>query len=237
MVVGYAAGGGFSILARTGRGARSATVAGALAGSAGGLGLALAVLLTGVPSTTRCRVLGCGRRHPPALDSLGAFFLAVVAVVSLPASLFGWAYTAGHRCPGGLGFLGLTFNLFLLGMSLVPCAGNVFTFVAAWEVMSLSSYFLVLTGADDEDTRRAGLWYIAMTHLGFVMLLPMFFLMAPGAQATSFADLRTGAAALSVGGRSAVFLLALLAFGSKVGIVPCVWLPRAARPRRVTSRR
>jgi len=130
------------------------------------------------------------------------------------------------------------FNLFLLGMSVVPCADNVFTFAAAWEVMSLSSYFLVLTGADDEDTRRAGLWYIAMTHLGFVMLLPMFFLMAPGADATSFADLRAGAAALSAGGRTTVFLLALAAFGSKAGIVPLhVWLPRAhpAAPSHVSA--
>jgi hydrogenase-4 component B len=130
------------------------------------------------------------------------------------------------------------FNGFLLGMSGVACAANVFTFVLAWELMALASYFLVMTGGEDEDTRQAGLWYAAMTHFGLVLLLPMFFLMAPDAGATSFADLRAGAAALTPGARSLVFVLALAAFGSKAGIVPLhVWLPRAhaAAPSHVSA--
>ena len=239
MVAGYAAGGGASVMARTGRAATAATAAGALAGSAGGLALALSVLVTGVPFDLAwpgwlAAVGGILLR----LDPLGAFFLAVIALVGLPASLYGWAYTAGHQGRGGLGFLGLMFNLFLLSMSVVASAGNVFTFVAAWEAMSVTSYFLVMTDADREETRRAGLWYVAMTHVGLVMLLPMFFVMAPGPDQTSFADLRTGASALSAGGRNAVFLLALAAFGSKAGIVPLhVWLPRAhpAAPSHVSA--
>ena len=130
------------------------------------------------------------------------------------------------------------FNGFLLGMSLVPCAGNIFTFVLAWELMAVSSYFLVMTESENADTRQAGLWYAAMTHLGLVLLLPMFLLMAAGREATTFADLRTGAATLTAGTRNAVFLLALAAFGSKAGIVPLhVWLPRAhpAAPSHVSA--
>jgi NADH:ubiquinone oxidoreductase subunit 5 (subunit L)/multisubunit Na+/H+ antiporter MnhA subunit len=77
-----------------------------------------------------------------------------------------------------------------------------------------------------------------MTHFGFVLLLPMFLVMAPSADATAFADLRAGATALSPGARSAVFVLALVAFGSKAGIVPFhVWLPRAhpAAPSHVSA--
>jgi hydrogenase-4 component B len=120
------------------------------------------------------------------------------------------------------------FNGFLLGMSLVPCAANIFTYLLAWELMAVTSYLLVMTEHDHADTREAGLWYIAMTHVGLVLLLPMFLLMAPAAGATTFADLRAGAAALPAGTRNSVFVLALVAFGSKAGIVPLhVWLPRA----------
>ena len=42
-----------------------------------------------------------------------------------------------------LRLLGAMLNLFLLTMSLVPCAGNVLTFLLMWEGMSLTSYFLV----------------------------------------------------------------------------------------------
>jgi hydrogenase-4 component B len=77
-----------------------------------------------------------------------------------------------------------------------------------------------------------------MTHFGLVLLLPMFFLMAPGTDRMTFADLHTGAAALPASVRSVVFLLAVLAFGSKAGIVPLhVWLPRAhpAAPSHVSA--
>src|SRR2546422_10473369 len=123
---------------------------------------------------------------------------------------------------------GLMFNVFLLGMSLVACAGNIFTFVLAWELMSLASYFLVMTEADVIETREAGLWYIAMTQFSLVTLLPMFLLLAPGAERTAFADLRVGAAHLTPQLRGIVFLLAVVGFGSKAGLVPLhVWLPRA----------
>src|SRR5713101_5612253 len=172
------------------------------------------------------------------IDLLGAFFLALVAAVSLPAAIYGTAYMAeydGHR---SLPVFGLMFNAFLLGMSLVPCAGNIFTFVLAWELMAVASYFLVMTESEHADTRQAGLWYAAMTHLGLVLLLPMFFLLAAGSAGTAFADLRAGATIVTAGTRNVVFLLALAAFGSKAGIVPLhVWLPRAhpAAPSHVSA--
>ena len=64
---------------------------------------------------------------------------------------------------------------------------------------------------------------------------------APGGAArpsTAFADLRAAAAALPPATRNAVFLLALLGFGSKAGIVPLhVWLPLAhpAAPSHVSA--
>ncbi len=130
------------------------------------------------------------------------------------------------------------FNGFLGGMSLVTTAGNVFTFLFAWELMALTSYFLVMTEPEHPETREAGLWYAAMAHVALILLLPMFLLMAPRADATTFADLRLGAKALSPLARNGVFLLAFVAFGSKAGVVPLhVWLPRAhpAAPSHVSA--
>jgi hydrogenase-4 component B len=162
------------------------------------------------------------------VDRLGAIFLALVAVVALFAAIYGVSYTGSYGGRRSLGFFGLMFNGFIVAMLAVPCAGNVFTFLLSWELMAITSYFLVMTESEDAEVRRAGLWYAVMTHAGFVLLLPMFFLMAPSADATTFADLRGGAAALPPATRSLVFVLALVAFGSKAGVVPLhVWLPRA----------
>ncbi len=72
-------------------------------------------------------------------------------------------------------------NLFLLTMSLVPCAANVLTFLLMWEGMSLTSYFLVLTETEEPDTILAGGWYLAMTHAGLALVLAAFLLLAAGA--------------------------------------------------------
>ena len=239
MAFGYAGGACLSLVASSDRSARVFTALGAVAGCIGGLAAAVSVLRTRVPvEAVLPNLVSAAGGIVIRLDLLGAFFLALITAVSLPAAIYGTTYMAEYEGRCSLRVFGLMFNAFLLGMSLVPCAANIFTFVLAWELMAVSSYFLVMTDSENSDTRQAGLWYAAMTHLGLVLLLPMFFLMAGGSEATAFADLRTGAATLTAGTRNAVFLLALAAFGSKAGIVPLhVWLPRAhpAAPSHVSA--
>src|SRR5262249_47858632 len=94
--------------------------------------------------------------------------------------------------------------------------------------MSLAAYWLVLTEHDKSGTMRAGIWYIAMTHAGFVALMAMFLLLSGNDLTTSFSEMRTNAAAFSSSVRNVIFVLALFGFGSKAGIVPLhVWLPMA----------
>ena len=239
MAAGYLGGAAGAVLSRSSAAARAFTALGAAIGGLAGLAAAARVLLTGTPVETAVPGLllaagGLSLR----LDVLGAFFLGLVSFVSLPAVAYGAAYTRTYDGRRPLGLLGLMLNVFLLGMSLVPAAANVLTFVLAWEVMSVASYFLVMTEPDDADTRLAGLWYAGMTHFGLVLLLPMFFLLVPAGGGTGFGDLRAGASALSGTMRSVVFVLAVVAFGSKAGLVPLhVWLPRAhpAAPSHVSA--
>ena len=239
MVVAYLAGAVASALAPSARVARYVAAAGAAVGSLGGLTLAAAVLATGQQVQIALPdLLAVAGGFALRLDVLGAFFLILISIVALPAALYGVPYTRAYDGRYSLRVVGLTFNLFLLGMSIVPCASNILTFLLGWELMSVASYFLVMTESDDADTRSAGLWYAGMTHFGFVLLLPMFFLMAPEGGGTTFADLQLSAASLPSATRGVVFVLAVLAFGSKAGLVPLhVWLPRAhpAAPSHVSA--
>jgi formate hydrogenlyase subunit 3/multisubunit Na+/H+ antiporter MnhD subunit len=172
-----------------------------------------------------------------SLDSLGAFFLAIVGFTGAPAALYGVEYLRpldgrrrGRAINAGL-------NLFLAGMCLVPAADNVITFLFSWELMAVSSYVLVICGAREDEAPAAGLWYAVMTHAGFIALVAAFLTLAHGG-ALDFPAMRAHAAELSSGARLAVFLLGLLAFGSKAGLVPLhVWLPRAhpAAPSHVSA--
>ena len=221
MLAGHAFGAAVAVLAPRGGLVRRLVAAGAVVGSGAGLGLALEVFISGVPFVLEVpTLLSIADGLVFRLDALGAFFLGLVGLVAIPCAIYGVGYSEAYEGRCSLRLLGAMLNLFLLTMSLVPCAGNVLTFLLMWEGMSLTSYFLVLTETDEPDTVQAGGWYLAMTHAGLALLLAAFLLLAAGAVTSDFGDLRAAAPALSPAARNAVFLLALLGFGSKAGVIP-----------------
>lgn len=157
MLAGYALGAALAVLSPGGRVARRLVAAGVVVGAGAGLALALAVLLTGAVFVLEVpAVLSGADGLLFRLDTLGAFFLGLVGLVAIPCGIYGAAYSEAYEGRYSLRLLGAMLNLFLLTMSLVPCAGNVLTFLLMWEGMSLTSYFLVLTEADEPDTVLAG---------------------------------------------------------------------------------
>ncbi|HSF02206.1 MAG TPA: proton-conducting transporter membrane subunit, partial [Solirubrobacterales bacterium] len=239
MVLGHLVGAGGALVARTGSSARGFTAAGAVVGSAAGLALALAALIWGATFQLEIpELLAIAGGVSLRLDRLGAFFLLVVEVVALPAALYGGAYSRAYEGGSTLRGLGAMLNVFLLALGLVPLADNIITFLLLWEIMSVASYFLVLTESEHRETRQAGLWYLAMAHGGLVLVMVAFLLLGTSASSTGFADLRAAAAGLPDGVRNAVFILALVGFGSKAAVVPLhVWLPLAhpAAPSHVSA--
>jgi hydrogenase-4 component B len=167
------------------------------------------------------------------LDSLSAFFLAVVALGAAAASLFALGYGRHEPEPGRV----LPFYpAFLAGMSIVVLADDAFTFLVSWEFMSLSSWALVMAHQRVPDNVRAGYVYLIMASFGTLALLLMFGLLAGPDGGYAFADIR--GAQLSAGVSAAILVLALIGAGSKAGLVPLhVWLPLAhpAAPSHVSA--
>ena len=80
------------------------------------------------------------------LDRLSAFFLLIIAVGTLPPTLYAMAYARHYgEKQASLGFM---LNVFIPSMMLVVLARNVLTFLVFWEAMSLASYFLVMTESE-----------------------------------------------------------------------------------------
>lgn len=153
------------------------------------------------------------------LDPLGGVFAAIVAGVALASSVFGIGY-ARHRLIDDL-----TYPLFILTLLIVTGAGNVYTFLAAWEGMALTSFVLVL--GDGAGARRpAATLYLVMTHIATVFVVAPFFIVARASGSTDFATM--SGASLSVPMASLAFLFAVAGFGTKAGLIPLhIWLPRA----------
>jgi formate hydrogenlyase subunit 3/multisubunit Na+/H+ antiporter MnhD subunit len=165
------------------------------------------------------------------LDALAAFFLVVVNLGGAGASLFGIGYGRHEHAPGRV----LPFYpAFLAGMNLVVLADDAFSFLLAWEFMSLSSWALVVAHHHEADNTRAGYIYILMASFGTLTLLLAFGLLSGGTGGYTFTEIRGGTGVLP----AVVLILALLGAGSKAGLVPLhVWLPLAhpAAPSHVSA--
>ncbi len=165
------------------------------------------------------------------IDALAAFFLAVANFGGAAASLFAIGYGEHETLPGRV----LPFYpAFLAGMNLVVLADDAFTFLVAWEFMSLTSWALVMAHHEDPENRRAGFIYIVMASFGTLCLLLAFGLLAGGSGRYSFDEMRLATADFP----GLVLILVILGAGSKAGLVPLhVWLPLAhpAAPSHVSA--
>jgi formate hydrogenlyase subunit 3/multisubunit Na+/H+ antiporter MnhD subunit len=161
-----------------------------------------------------------------ALDPLGAIFVVITAVVAIASTLY-WLGYASHGLSSRTASAAMP--VFVTSMLLVPAAGSVATFMWLWEVMALSSLFLVLVDQRRrEETRSAAQWYAVMTHAGAAAILLALVMIAGHGGGQTFAAIRVHAAYLPPAVRNTAFLLALIGFGSKAGAVPLhVWLPKA----------
>jgi len=172
------------------------------------------------------------------VDRLSAFFVLVIGLGAVPAALYAVGYTREYAGKHSVAAMGFAFNVFVAAMILVPLARNVLTFLALWELMSLASYFLVITEHEREETLRAGWVYFVMTHAGFAALLIGFLLLAHATGTMDFSGWSAATANLDPISRNLIFVLFALGFGSKAGIIPLhVWLPRAhpAAPSHVSA--
>ncbi|MGE0080513.1 MAG: hydrogenase 4 subunit B [Thiohalomonadaceae bacterium] len=161
------------------------------------------------------------------LDALSGFFLAIIGVVSFAVGVYGPAYVRGfEKGRDSLVALGGFSGLFLAGMMAVVLAADAFLFMVAWEVMSLSSYFLVAFQHDNAANRRAAFLYLLMAHVGGLAILLGFGVLASFGDGFAFDAMR--AATLSPAWASVAFVLAFIGFGMKAGLVPLhAWLPEA----------
>lgn len=166
------------------------------------------------------------------IDNLSAFFLIVVNLGAVSSSLFGMGYGVHEKNPGRVMPF---FPSFIAGMNMVVLADDAFTFLLSWELMSLTSWALVMSN-DEKETNRAGLVYFVMASFGAMMLVFSFGLLAGASGNYGFDEIRNSHPSAVTG--AVVLVLVLLGAGSKAGLFPLhVWLPLAhpAAPSHVSA--
>lgn len=172
------------------------------------------------------------------LDPLSGFFFCVLGLPLIAVSLFGPGYVREfeHGKAHALAILGFFTGLFVAGMEMVLLADDAFFFMISWEWMSVASYFLVAYQHEQSSSRRASFLYLLMAEIGALCLILGFGVLVAFAGGFTFDALRE--VRLTPLWGSVAFVLALLGFGMKAGLVPAhAWLPEAhpAAPSHISA--
>jgi hydrogenase-4 component B len=167
-----------------------------------------------------------GAEFSVAVDGLSAIFLVPIFLISLLGNIYGMGYWKQTEHPKNGRSLRLFYGTLTAGMALMVIARNSIPFLFGWEIMGLSTFFLIATEDHEKEVREAAWIYLVVTHVATLCLFALFALLWVASGTFALAPLRENS--LSPGMATAVFVLTLVGFGLKAGIMPMhVWLPGA----------
>ena len=171
------------------------------------------------------------------IDPLSAVFLIMIAVLGASNGVYGDADLRSDTHARRTTESNALYAVLVASLVVVVAAQNIVLFLAAWEVMAISSFLLVMTHHERAEVRRAGWIYAVATHTATLILVVMFALWSGAARDWSFASL-AAASVTRLPHAGVILLLGLLGFGLKAGYVPLhFWLPPAhsASPSHVSA--
>lgn len=154
------------------------------------------------------------------VDLTGWIFAFLIALIWLLATFFSLTYMDfEHNRRRYYSIL-----IFTLGATLgVVLAGDFFTLFLFFEMMTLSSFVLVIH-EQDYEAMQAGILYL---YLGIAGGLALLFAIMMLYSATGTVDIVPVLESLG-SNRTAIYILFLIGFGIKAGLVPLhIWLPQA----------
>ena len=172
------------------------------------------------------------------IDPLSAFFILLISWMSLLGIFYSNGYMKAYLNKN----LNITSHCFFLlmlivSMLLVVTIQNALLFLIVWEIMSLSSFFLVIFESEKKEVISAGIKYLIYMHFSIIFILATFVLLNIHTGSLTFNDfipvLQENKSLANI-----VFLLALTGFGIKSGLIPFHnWLPDAhpAAPSHVSA--
>ncbi|KIC40031.1 hydrogenase 4 subunit B, partial [Ruegeria sp. ANG-S4] len=148
--------------------------------------------------------------------------LLVISTVGVAVALYSFAYIREYQGKGDV-TIGALMNLFLFAMVGMVLADNALGFLLCYELVTLTTYWLVKTNPEAAKQSRL---YLVMNHIGMALVLVAFWLLCRESGSLEFSALREHHLAGALA--SLVFLLSFCGFGLRAGFVPLHgWLPVA----------
>jgi hydrogenase-4 component B len=173
--------------------------------------------------TTETKVFGNVSLH---IDSLSSWFMLIINITCINGALYGIGYMKQYDAqPKNLSLHWIWFLLFQSSMLWVCIVQNGLLFLIVWELMSISSFLLVIFEHQNKSTLQAGINYLVQMHIGVLFLSAAFIWVYISEGSFEFSAIEKF---FSSNFNVWLFLLFFIGFGIKAGFIPLhSWLPEA----------
>lgn len=171
------------------------------------------------------------------IDPLSAFFIIVISIMSLVSVIYSNGYLKSYIELKNINSHIVILPVLTAAMLAVVTCQNALLFIIFWEIMSLSSFFLVIFESTKKDVLKAGIKYLVFMHISVIFIILSFTLMSIKAGSFDFNSFKLILEENS-NFSNLIFILAFAGFGIKAGLVPFHnWLPDAhpAAPSHVSA--
>lgn len=163
-----------------------------------------------------------------SLDNISAFFATIIAIMSTLAIIYSNGYLKPYIEKGK----NITAHCLFLIMLMTSMLGvivcqNALMFLIIWELMSLSSFFLVIFEYEEKEVISSGIKYLVYMHLSVIFIIIFFAMLSIQAHSLDFIYFY-GIANENIELANLIFIFGFIGFGIKAGFVPFHnWLPDA----------
>ena len=170
-----------------------------------------------------------------AIDTLSVWFMAIIALIFIAGAIFGKGYMSHYaERKREMKLHIVSYIACFISMELLCVTQHSLFFLLMWEIMALSSFFLIIFESWKKDVMEAGINFFIQSHISVILLTAGFIVIA---NRTGSYDM-TAIALLDKEQTTLPMTLLLLGFAVKAGFVPFhTWLPKAhpAAPAHISA--
>ena len=160
------------------------------------------------------------------IDSLSSWFILIINLTCINGAFYGIGYMKQYdEQKANLSMHWIFFLLFQSSMLWVCIVQNGLAFLIVWELMSISSFLLVIFEHQNKATLNAGINYLVQMHIGVLFLAAAFIWVYFSEGSFEFSAIEKFFASNP---NLWLFFLFFVGFGIKAGFIPLhSWLPQA----------
>lgn len=166
---------------------------------------------------------------PIRIDGLSAWFILLINFTLITGAIYGLQYMKAYRKQtANISLHCLAYLLVQTSLTAICVIQNSLVFLFAWEIMTISSFVLIIFEYYKQDTLKAGINFLIQSHAGVLFLTLGFIWVYYRTGSYDFEAISQFSTSFPPNTSLALFFFFFIGFAVKAGFVPFhTWLPYA----------